>query len=183
MRKYINLLILRKSIIQIFFHLILFLLTSEVRHPWTPRITRNIIIGYIQLKENLKSKKSIVFKEQIEKQVGRKIKSLQTDNGGEFLALKSYLSTNGIVHRRSCPYSHQQMSSVERRHCHIVDIEQFLLGKEIILESGGRKLDLFSFIYVFICFCHIWLRYNLGLLSNTSSNSSSSCAPPLQARQ
>lgn len=63
----------------------------------------------------------VKFRTQIEKQTGKEIKSIQTDNGGEFMALTKYLEQLGISHRRACPYSHNQMGVVERRHRHLVD--------------------------------------------------------------
>lgn len=53
------------------------------------------------------------FKLMIENMIGRSMKAIQTDNGGEFIALSSYLKENGIVHRRSCPAAHQQMGVVD----------------------------------------------------------------------
>lgn len=46
------------------------------------------------------------FKNYIEKLVGRCIKSLQTDNSGEFVALDLVLRLNRIKHRQSCPHGH-----------------------------------------------------------------------------
>lgn len=63
----------------------------------------------------------IKFKTMIENQLDPKIKKLQTDNGGEFMVLKSILENARIVHRKSYPYVHQQIGVVERRHRHIVD--------------------------------------------------------------
>jgi len=62
-----------------------------------------------------------------ELQCGHPIKQLQTDNTLEFKKLSKHLSTLGIQHRFSVPYSHQQMGSVERRHRHIIDIVVTLL--------------------------------------------------------
>jgi len=63
----------------------------------------------------------INFQTQIERYFDCKIKSVQTDFGGEFQALKSHLLTTGIIHRLSCPHTHEQNGSVERRHRHIVE--------------------------------------------------------------
>lgn len=49
----------------------------------------------------------IKFKKMVENQLDLRIKKLQTDNGGEFLALREILEQSGICHRRSCPYVHQ----------------------------------------------------------------------------
>lgn len=63
----------------------------------------------------------IRFHTMIEKQLGKCIKAIQTDNGGDILAFKKYVEDNGILHRFSCPRTHEQMGMVERRHMHIVD--------------------------------------------------------------
>lgn len=56
----------------------------------------------------------------IENQLNRKIKKVQTDNGCEFSALRPFLDESCIMHRKSCPYVHQQMDAVECWHRHIV---------------------------------------------------------------
>ncbi|RVX06732.1 Retrovirus-related Pol polyprotein from transposon TNT 1-94 [Vitis vinifera] len=61
------------------------------------------------------------FKTQVELQFDLKIKSLQTDWGGEFRAFQSYLAENGIVHRVSCPHTQQQNGVAERKHRTIVE--------------------------------------------------------------
>lgn len=70
----------------------------------------------------------IDFKIRIENTLDRKIKSLQLDNGGEFIALGSFLKHHGIVHQRSCPSAHQQMGAVEQCHQHIVDSDLAMLN-------------------------------------------------------
>ena len=55
----------------------------------------------------------------IEKQLQTPTKGLQSDNGGEFLAFKIYLSTNGIIHRFSCPHTPQQNGRAERKIRHV----------------------------------------------------------------
>ncbi|KAJ0017847.1 hypothetical protein Pint_11186 [Pistacia integerrima] len=57
----------------------------------------------------------INFQLQIERYFDCKIKSVQTDFGGEFQALKPHLLKPGIIHRLSCPHTHEQ-SGVQRRH-------------------------------------------------------------------
>lgn len=43
----------------------------------------------------------------VENQLGRRIKKLRTDNGGEFVngAIASICSSSGIIHQRSTPYT------------------------------------------------------------------------------
>jgi len=69
-----------------------------------------------------------IFKNLVENQTGYKILALQYDNAKEYLSLTSYLQECGINHRLSCPYTHEQNGSVERKHRHIVDMGLTLLS-------------------------------------------------------
>ena len=53
--------------------------------------------------------------------------SLYSDNGREFIKLKSYLSSNGISHHTTPPHTPELNSSTERRHRHIVETARALL--------------------------------------------------------
>jgi len=57
-----------------------------------------------------------------------KLKTLQTDNGGEFKAFLPYLHIYGIQSRFSCPYTHQQNGVAERKHRHIAEMGLTLLA-------------------------------------------------------
>ena len=57
-----------------------------------------------------------------------KIKSIQTDGGGEFQKLRHLFASHGIHHRITCPHTHQQNGSVERKHRHIVEMGLTLLA-------------------------------------------------------
>jgi len=66
----------------------------------------------------LKSKSEILnvfqkFKGMTELQFNFKIKSLQTDWGGEFRPFTSFLASCGIQHRLICPHTHHQNEVVE----------------------------------------------------------------------
>ena len=51
------------------------------------------------------------------------VKTIHSDNGGEFLStrFKTILNSYGIIHHRSCPYTPQQNGIVERKHRHLLD--------------------------------------------------------------
>lgn len=68
------------------------------------------------------------FKTHVENQLDHKIKIIQTDGGGEFQALTSFLQTHGIIHRLSCAHTSQQNGVVEIKHRHIVDMGLSLLA-------------------------------------------------------
>lgn len=58
----------------------------------------------------------VSFKNYVENQKGTKIKTLHTDNGGEYVnhRFKKFLDENGIQHLRTMPYTPQQNSIAER---------------------------------------------------------------------
>jgi hypothetical protein len=58
----------------------------------------------------------------------RKIKSIQTDGGGEFQKLRHLFTSHGIHHRLTCPHTHEQNGSVERKHRHFVEMGLTLLA-------------------------------------------------------
>jgi transposase InsO family protein len=57
-----------------------------------------------------------LYKAYAEKKIGLPIKSVRTDNGGEFTSneYEEFLQTNGIQHHKSTPYTPQQNGVVER---------------------------------------------------------------------
>ena len=60
------------------------------------------------------------------------IKTLYTDNGGDFLALWSFLATHGITHFTTSPYTPEHNGYFECRHRHIVDTSLTLLHQASI---------------------------------------------------
>jgi len=68
------------------------------------------------------------FQTLVERQFDKKIRSIQTDWGGEYQALSSFFRRGGIMHRVSCPHAHQQNGSAERKHRHIVEVGLTLLA-------------------------------------------------------
>ena len=71
-----------------------------------------------------------LYKALLENLIGHKIKALQTDNGRKYIsnAFKTFLQTNGICHRLTCPYDHPQNGKVERKHKHITETGLTLLA-------------------------------------------------------
>jgi hypothetical protein len=62
------------------------------------------------------SKYFLEFQSLVERMLGRKIISLQSDWGGEYEKLNSFLRQVDISHHVSCPHTHQQNGYVERKH-------------------------------------------------------------------
>jgi hypothetical protein len=68
------------------------------------------------------------FQAHVECLLNRKIISVQSDWGGEYQCLNSYLKYVGIQHHISCPHTHQQNGVAECKHRHIVETGLALLA-------------------------------------------------------
>ncbi|RVW60364.1 Retrovirus-related Pol polyprotein from transposon RE1 [Vitis vinifera] len=67
------------------------------------------------------------FKALVEKFFNRPIITLYSDNGGEYQALSSFLTINGVSHLTSPPHTPEHNGYSERRHRHIVETGLSLL--------------------------------------------------------
>jgi hypothetical protein len=65
----------------------------------------------------------------VERLFSHKIKSVQTDRGGEYYKLNSFIQTIGIHHKFICPHTHEQNDIVEHHHRHIVESGLTLPGQ------------------------------------------------------
>ena len=70
-----------------------------------------------------------LFQKHVELQLGHKILAVQSDWGGEYRPFTGFLHSQGIVHRNSCPHSHQQNGLAERKHQQIVETGLTLLAQ------------------------------------------------------
>ena len=69
------------------------------------------------------------FKAHVERLLDTKIKCVQSDWGGEYQKIhNTFFRSLGIAHRVSCPHTHQQNGSAERKHRHIVETGLALLA-------------------------------------------------------
>ncbi len=68
------------------------------------------------------------FQALVERLFNRKILAMQSDWGGEYEKLNSFFTKIGITHHVSCPHTHQQNGSAERKHRHIVEMGLALLA-------------------------------------------------------
>jgi hypothetical protein len=69
------------------------------------------------------------FQKRVELLLDKKIKCVQSDWGGEYRRLHKYFNNTGIAHQVSCPHTHQQNGSIERKHRHIVETGLSLLAQ------------------------------------------------------
>lgn len=77
----------------------------------------------------------IAFKSLVENHFQTKIGNLYTYNGGEFIALQSYLSTHGISHFTSPPHTPEHNGIAERKHRHVVETGLTLLSTASVPKS------------------------------------------------
>ena len=74
------------------------------------------------------------FKALVESKFNLKIGTLYSDNGGEYMALKSFLSAAGISHLTSPPHTPEHNGVSERKHRHVVETGLSLLSHERVLD-------------------------------------------------
>ena len=75
--------------------------------------------------------KVVQFHAMIQTQFSATLKTLRSDGGGEYTSklFESYLSSHGIHHQLSCPYTPQQNGLVERKHRHLIETTITLLSQ------------------------------------------------------
>ena len=77
----------------------------------------------------------IKYKALVENRFKLKIGTLFSDNGGEFLALKSFLFDHGISHLTSPPHTPEHNGISERKHRHLVETGLSLLSHASMPQS------------------------------------------------
>lgn len=92
-----------------------------------------IIVNLLGFINCLKSRADVYrvfleFQVHVERLLNHKIICMQTDWGGEYEKFNSFFRQLGIEHHVSCPHIHQQNSSAERKHRHVVDVGLTLLA-------------------------------------------------------
>ncbi|GJS53029.1 retrotransposon protein, putative, ty1-copia subclass [Tanacetum coccineum] len=110
--------------------------------------------GYVYL---LKHKHKVfetfkVFKNEVENQLGKTIKAIRSDRGGEYISqeFKDYLKANGIVQQLTPPYTPQHNGVSERRNRTLLDMVRSMMNLTTLplsfwdyaLESATRILNM-----------------------------------------
>jgi hypothetical protein len=93
-------------------------LDASSRYTWLYPMTKKSDAYNIFLK----------FQKYVERFFNTPIKSVQTDWGGEYRSISTFFTNCGVVHRVSCPHTHQQQGCIERKHRHIVETGLSLLS-------------------------------------------------------
>ncbi|KAL4587851.1 hypothetical protein LXL04_000725 [Taraxacum kok-saghyz] len=135
------------------------------------------------------SQKSQNFK-MVKTQFSCDIKSLQSDGGGEYQNVSTFLKQHGIIHRVSCPHTQEQNGAIERRNRIIVEKGLTLLAQSYLphvfwehafktatylhnrtitpilnyespYQRLYQKIPDYAFLKTFGCLCYPYLRpYN-----------------------
>lgn len=71
----------------------------------------------------------VAYKELVENRFQTKIGILFSDNGGEFIALRAYLQSQGISHLTSPPHTPKHNGVAERKHRYVVETGLMLLSQ------------------------------------------------------
>ena len=77
----------------------------------------------------------VKFKALVGNQFQSKLRTLYTDNGGEYIALAKFLSSHGISHFTTPPHTPEHNGIAERRHRHIVETGLALLSHASMPKS------------------------------------------------
>lgn len=122
------------------------------------------------------------YKLLVEKYFKRPITTIYSYGGGEYTALKTFLSNEGIQHFKTPPHTPQHNGMAERRHKHIISTGLILLHQAKchstigLMPSKPQFTSLFSQkpnynkLKVFGCLCFPWLKpYTSHKLEATSS--------------
>jgi hypothetical protein len=72
---------------------------------------------------------------------------MQTDWGGEYHKLSAFFYRVSIAHLVSCPYTHQQNGTAERKHRHVVEVGLALLSHASMpLKSWDESFQIVAFL-------------------------------------
>ncbi|KAL1203522.1 Retrovirus-related Pol polyprotein from transposon TNT 1-94 [Cardamine amara subsp. amara] len=74
----------------------------------------------------------------VNRQFHTDVRMIRSDNGSEFVVLKSWFASQGIIHQTSCVGTPQQNGRVERKHRYILDVARSLrFQADLPLEFWG----------------------------------------------
>ncbi|KAG7537940.1 Reverse transcriptase RNA-dependent DNA polymerase [Arabidopsis suecica] len=62
-----------------------------------------------------------------DRQFGKQVRTIRSDNGSEFLSLTTYFLEKGIHHETSCVGTPQQNGRVERKHRHLLNVARAIM--------------------------------------------------------
>ena len=95
-------------------HYVMILVDDYSRYTWS----------YFLKEKNEALSKFIEFRNMVEKELGKKVKCLRSDNGGEFMSADffQYCDNNSIQRQMTCPNTPQQNGVAERKLAHLISM-------------------------------------------------------------
>ena len=69
-----------------------------------------------------------IFKNLVERQFNSQIRTLYSNDGGEYIKLQSFLQANGISHLTTPPHTSEHNGLSEQKHCHLIETARYLLN-------------------------------------------------------
>ena len=105
--------------------------------------------GYVYLlkhkSEALKKFKN--YKTEVEKQLGRPIKSINNDRGGEYEVFDEFYKGEGIRHIYTMPYKPQQNGIAERRNRTLMEMSRSMMAySQLPLSFWGEALTTANYL-------------------------------------
>ena len=77
-----------------------------------------------------------------EKQFGKSVQMVRSDNGLEFMSLSTLFADNEIIHQTTCVYTPQQNGRVELKHRHILNVARAMLFQaQLFVKFWGEPIS------------------------------------------
>ncbi|GJW40341.1 retrotransposon protein, putative, ty1-copia subclass [Tanacetum coccineum] len=131
-----------------------------------------------------------VFKNEVENQLGKTIKALRLDRGGEYIGkeFKDYLKACGIVQQLTPPYTPQHNGVFERKNHTLLDMVRSMMNLKILslsfldytLESATRILNIVTTKKVDTTPYELWAIELEEIQDKDTSPSKNTCKIPVE---
>ena len=96
-----------------------------------------VLLGFTVYRKSDVEQALYTFQKHVERMLDTKIKTVQSDWGGEYHRLNRYFAQEGITHRVTCPHTSQQNGIAERKHRHIVETGIALLAQSSLMRPSS----------------------------------------------
>ncbi|GJW54700.1 retrotransposon protein, putative, ty1-copia subclass [Tanacetum coccineum] len=126
--------------------------TKRAKHNLDSTYLWHCLLAHINMCQDKVFETFKVFKNEVENQLGKTIKALQSDQGGEYISqeFKDFLKACGIVQQLTPPYTPQHNDVSERRNHTLLDMVRSMMNLTTLslsfwdyaLESATRILNM-----------------------------------------
>ena len=98
--------------------------------------------------------KFVLYKEEVENQLGRKIERVRSDRGGEYLLLNDFCEKDGIIHEVTPFYSPESNGVAERKNRTLKE----MMNAMLVSSSAPENLWVRLFYQLVICKIEFHIR-------------------------